>query len=729
MQKNYTNALINEKSPYLLQHAHNPVNWYPWGDEVFTQAKAEDKPILLSIGYSTCHWCHVMERESFEDPNIANILNEKFFSIKVDREEQPDVDHIYMRALQAMGQQGGWPLNIFLTPEGIPITGGTYFPPQPLYNQPSFTQVLQAISGAWENDRQKLTDSAQAIHDFLKQNYESHENGNRRSDTGKDSTYVQVNWTHLQQSVNSIKESYDSLRGGFLHNGPNKFPPTLQLLFFISAYRKTKDEKLLEIVENTIDHIKRGGIYDQIGGGLARYSTDHDWLVPHFEKMLYDNALFAWLMVETYRVSKKERYRQWALDLFDYIERDMTSPEGSFYCAQDADSEGLEGKFYVWSFSELEAVLQRSNFSLVQRQELYRFWGVNEEGNFEGYNILHEPCPREQFLSSIEYSKQEWEDILKKARQILLAQRSQRVHPLRDDKIITAWNAYMISALAQAARAFTMPELGRRAQKAADFLWNNMRSPKGDLLRRFREGEAHFSANLSDYAAFGCACIDLYRFNFDVENMRRAKEISHSIIEKFAGSQGIFYDTSKENTNLIVRPRDNYDGVEPSGNSQTARLFYSLVQYGIDVKENQTHLESIIGSLSTSLQKNGSIHTFLLYVYSLLLDQPRQIAIVQAPSSQGDSNSCSERSPDYISGIENKSDIIEWINQNISGEVAVSQVKADELESQAQVIPLLGKLKLVEGKTSIYVCQDLSCQIPVHNLKDLQALLASIKLN
>ena len=707
-KKTYTNALIHEKSPYLLQHANNPVNWYPWGNEVFEQAKAKDKPILLSIGYSTCHWCHVMEKESFEDPITAEILNKDFFAIKLDREERPDIDHIYMWALHAMGEQGGWPLNMFITPQAMPITGGTYFPPQALYNRPSFIQVLQAISKAWQYDRKKLADSAQAIYDFLKQNYDSERLQSYSSEQGHDQKAL-IDWSHLEKGSLELKQAYDHKKGGFLHNGPNKFPPSLQLLFLTAVFRKNKDSELLEILENTIDNIKRGGIYDQVGGGLARYSTDHNWLVPHFEKMLYDNALFAWAMVETYKLSRKERYRKWCLDLFDYIARDMSSPEGAFYSAQDADSEGVEGKFYIWSFSELEAVLQGVGLSGKQRQDIYHFWGVSEDGNFESVNILHEAQPRPQFLAKLGYSAQEWENILAQARQALLAKRSKRVHPQRDEKILTAWNAYMISALAQAARAFALPELGERAQKAANFLWQNMRTQQGELLRRFCQGEARFAGNLSDYAALACAFIDLYRANFDIENMKRANELRAKIIENFIRQGGGFYDTPEENMDLIIRPRDNSDGVEPSGNALAARLFYNLAQYGIDVKENLSYVESIVKSIHSILTNNASFHNFLLYVYGQTFSDPCQIAVVKADPTQ-----------------KRSSEIVDWINRNVGGETALCQTSIHGLEQQAKVIPLLQGLQPAKEKTSIYICKDFSCQMPVHDLKGVQEILAPV---
>ena len=701
----HTNQLIHEKSPYLLQHAHNPVNWYPWSEEPFALAKKEDKPVLLSIGYASCHWCHVMEGESFEDAHTAHVLNENFLAIKLDREERPDIDHIYMRSLQTMGQQGGWPLNIFLTPDKLPITGGTYFPPQPLHGRPSFVQVLEAVHNAWKTDREKLLQSAQTIYGFLQE-----AEGKKAEGEKKENTPFNLSWQDLEKSVLELKKNYDPYRGGFLNNGPNKFPPSLQILFLTAYYRKSKDKEILEIIENTLEQMKRGGIYDQVGGGLSRYSTDHDWLVPHFEKMLYDNALFAWALTETYRITQKEEYRNWALDLFSYIERDMTSPEaGAFYCAEDADSEGQEGKFYVWSFAEFQRVLEEAGFSIEERKELIRFWGLSARGNFESCNILHEPLTREQYLNTIKCSKEEWEKLLSKARAALLKERKKRVRPLRDDKVLTAWNAYMISALALASRAFALPELALRAQKAADFVWHKLCTPEGELLRRFRADNARFAAGLQDYAALACAFLDLYRANFNPENIERASLLSQKIIEKFSSPDAAFYDSSQENQDLILRMIDPYDGVEPSGNALAARLFYSLSRYGIRASENQKHLEGILNRFSTSLKENGTIHCFLLYICCHFLEEsPFEVAIIDDSEKQN-----------YLTEAKQ---ILHWLNQEFSGESIIALGNRSNLDKAAKQLPLLQHRPISKASSSVYLCNHLSCQKAVYNLDALKSL-------
>lgn len=704
----YTNQLIHEESPYLLQHAHNPVHWYPWGEEAFSLARKQDKPVFLSIGYATCHWCHVMEKESFEDTHTAHILNENFLAIKLDREERPDIDHIYMRSLQAMGQQGGWPLNIFLTPEKLAITGGTYFPPvksEAMYGRPSFVQVLEAVNKAWKSDRAKLLKAAQSIYVFLQQ----------REEEKKEDILSSLGWEDIEKSALELKKNYDPYRGGFVNNGPNKFPPSLQILFLTAYYRKSKDKEALEMIENTLEQIKRGGIYDQIGGGLSRYSTDHDWLVPHFEKMLYDNALFLWAITESYRITQKEKYRSWALDIFAYIQRDMTSEKGAFFCAQDADSEGEEGKFYIWSLAEFQKVLEEAAFSLEERKELVRFWALSARGNFENCNILHEPLTREQFVKTTKYSKEEWESLLLKARKVLLEKREKRVRPLCDDKIVTAWNAYMVSALAQASRAFALPDLALAAQRCADFLWEKLYSPKeGELLRRFRKGKARFAGGLQDYAALACAFLDLYRANFNPENIERAVLLGQKIIKKFSmlKAKSAFYDSAEENEDLILRMLDPYDGVEPSGNALAARLFYTLSRYGIQANENRKHLKGILNHFSTSLKENGTIHCFLLYVYCHFLEGPF-LELTILDDSEGE---------EYL---EETRKTLCWFNEVFSGESIIALANQNNLRKAAKHLPLLAHRSIYKAKSSIYLCNNLSCQKEVHNLDALISLYGS----
>ncbi|MCE9599513.1 MAG: thioredoxin domain-containing protein [Spirochaetia bacterium] len=680
------NRLAKEKSPYLLQHAHNPVNWFAWGEEAFSAAQSGDKPILLSIGYATCHWCHVMERESFEDEATAKFLNENFVSIKVDREERPDVDQIYMKALHATGQHGGWPLNMFLTTDLKPITGGTYFPPQPAHGRPSFVQVLETISNLWKTDRKKLTESAESLASVL---------GPSQANPGNIPSPAV-----FETVIKHAKQSFDEIRGGFVTNGPNKFPPSMSMLFLLKQFEHSGDTSLLEMVETTCDAMKRGGIYDQIGGGLSRYSTDHDWLVPHFEKMLYDNALFARTLVELFRITGKERYKLWAHDIFNYVKRDMTSPEGAFYSAEDADSEGEEGKFYVWKAQEIDDELKLHGIDLEDRKRIARFWGISARGNFENHSILHEPVLREEFLRGAGIGADAWDTTLARVRELLLAKRSIRVRPLRDDKVLTSWNALMISALARAGFVFNDPDLTNRAKQAATFILKTLRTDSG-LLRRYRDGEARFDATLHDYASLGLALVDLYQATFESSWLLEAQKFGTQIQEKFAAEQGGFYDTIATSKDLIVRTSDVYDGVEPSGNSSTILLFLTLSGYGFT--EFQILAEKALGRFAETMETNGPAHSFMLLGLDQFHRPPAEIAILQGNDGEGERLLAKLRNTGMMFGI-------------IAG------------TAPEKAIPLLTDRTAIAGKTTFYICKNMACATPVHTAEEAVALIQQANL-
>ena len=702
-----SNRLQNEKSPYLLQHAENPVDWFPWGEEAFEKAAKEDKPIFLSIGYATCHWCHVMERESFENEATAKILNDNFVAIKLDREERPDVDQVYMKALQATGQHGGWPLNMFLTPERVPITGGTYFPPVQAHGRPSFNQVLEAVNEVWTKDRAKFNETAASLLKALQDSVKSEE-----------ATEL-PGMEALATGVSELEKSFDEYRGGFIYNGPNKFPPCMNLLMLLAYYRDGKDpedKNALLIVETTLENMKRGGIYDQVGGGLSRYSTDHDWLVPHFEKMLYDNALFARTLIETYRVTGDERYKTWTLDIFEYIQRDMTSPEGAFYSAEDADSEGVEGKFYVWTMGAMEKTLGEAGLSRDEIKRLFGFWGVSSRGNWEGNTILNESMPREEFLRASNQKAEAWETTLSKARQALLAERAKRIRPLLDDKILTSWNALMISSMAQAARAFAMPEIGHRAQKAARFILENMRDANGDLLRRYREGDARFQATLGDYALFALALLDLYRFDFNPEWAKIAGELGEKIQAKFAGENGEYYDTAADAHDLIIRNADSGDGVEPSGNSAAAALFMTLALYGINPTENKTRTQGIFKRFSMVIGKYPASHPWMLLALRMYHQTPAEIALVY----KADKTDTDERTGAFSGKLE-----LDWINRHREGDSILACAFESDLEQAGAAVPLLASRQALYEDATIYVCRDMTCEKPVSELRELERLLAA----
>lgn len=652
------NRLQKEKSPYLKQHAYNPVDWYAWGEEAFEAARSRDVPILLSIGYATCHWCHVMERESFEDDALASYLNANFVAIKVDREERPDVDQIYMKALHGMGVPGGWPLNMFLTPDLKPFTGGTYFPPRPAYGRASFRQVLETVTKLWQNERHKIMESGQAVFEFLSQ----------ESPPGETLPGKEV----FAQAEGYFKNSYDAELGGFRGNGPNKFPPSMTLLFLMRRFERTGDRTLLKIVEHTLEAMKRGGIYDQIGGGLSRYATDQEWLVPHFEKMLYDNALFMSALCEAYRLTENPRYKQWALDVFAYLERDMSDPEGAFYSAEDADSEGEEGRFYIWQEEEFAEVLATAAFTPEEISRVRDYFGVTPAGNFEGANVL----------TAGEHA----DEIVERAREVLLAHRSKRERPLRDDKILLSWNALAASALARMGRVFEDERLTERARRVLVFIEKSLKHPDG-FYRRFHSGEARYAAGLQDYAMFGLACLDLYRADFDAHWLSAAAETANLIRRKF-GQNDALYDTEEGLVDLIVRTRELYDGVEPSGNSGACLLFARLAGYGFG--DLHAAAENAMTANSQELRERPAGSVMLLMALDLMLDPLPEFAAA---------------GPDAIK------ELMQF--HALPGEMAVGAAP--------------GPASLLSGRESnetlFFVCRNQACELPVRTAPEARALL------
>jgi len=552
------NRLIHEKSPYLLQHAHNPVDWYPWGEEAFAKARAEGKPIFLSIGYSTCHWCHVMERESFEDPELAALLNQRFVSIKVDREEHPDVDQVYMHAVTALTGHGGWPLTVFLTPERKPFFGGTYFPPERRWNMPSLREVLTSVAEAWEQKQPDILASAESLTAALTQQLAG------AAAPGAITPDV------LEAAFNQAVGGFDSVEGGF--GSAPKFPRSHELSFLLRFGARTGRAQALEMVTTTLDHLARGGIHDQLGGGFHRYSTDARWLVPHFEKMLYDQALLARTFLEAFRVTHNPAHAEVARGIFAYVLRDLTDSQGGFYSAEDADSEGEEGKFYVWTPREVIGVLGPEEGELFTR-----FYGVTAEGHVEhGASILHVAQPLEAFATLTGGDPEALRRRLAAAREQLLAERSRRVRPHRDDKILTSWNGLMIAALAYGAATLDEPRYLDAAQRAARFVLTSLMRD-GRLLRRFREAEARYAGTLEDYAFFCEGLLELYEADFDPQWLAHATRLAAQMIDRFWDAEGggfLFRDTAEEP--LIVRSKDVHDGATPSGNSVAALVLLRL---------------------------------------------------------------------------------------------------------------------------------------------------------
>jgi uncharacterized protein YyaL (SSP411 family) len=555
------NHLANETSLYLRQHARNPVDWFPWGPEALERARILQRPIFLSIGYSACHWCHVMEHECFENPDIARYLNEHFVSIKVDREERPDLDQIYMTAHQLLTREGGgWPLSVFLTPDLTPFYAGTYFPPDDRYapHRPSFPKLLHAIVDAWENNRAKLAEVGQQVAEHL-------QGMNQETSTGGE-----LSPELLQDAFRALKRSYDPIQGGF--GDAPKFPHALELQLLLRIAHRFNADDATQMVRHTLDKMARGGMYDQIGGGFHRYSVDAQWLVPHFEKMLYDNALLPPVYVETYQVAGDPFYKHIASETLDYVLREMTSSTGGFYSTQDADSEGEEGKFYVWSAKELDEVLGPELATLAKS-----VYGVTPAGNFEGHSILFRSKSDEQDAKLNGLTLEAFREKLARVKCKLYGARAKRVWPGRDEKLLTAWNALMIGAFAQAGAAFGAAKYTDAAAKAADFVLSHLRGPDGRLFRTAGVGQpAKLAGYLEDYAYLADALVTLYEATFDARWLRAAIELADVMLKHFADPNGGFFYTADDHEQLIARTKDLHDGSVPSGNAMAVTALLRL---------------------------------------------------------------------------------------------------------------------------------------------------------
>jgi uncharacterized protein YyaL (SSP411 family) len=553
------NRLAQETSPYLLQHKDNPVDWYPWGREALDRAKAEHKPIFLSIGYSACHWCHVMEHESFENEQIAKLLNERFISIKVDREERPDLDHIYMNAVQMMTGHGGWPMSVFLTPDLQPFYGGTYWPAHDSRGMPGFDRIILAVHDAWMHRRDQAIEQAGQLTEAL------------RGLDGHQATATQLNIALLRNAGAKLERSFDFTHGGF--GGAPKFPHSMDLQLLLRLWQREPRQGVLDMVRLTLDKMANGGIYDHLGGGFARYSVDARWLVPHFEKMLYDNALLVLAYVETYQATGEAKYADVVRETLDYILRDMTDPTGMFYSTEDADSEGEEGKFYVWTPPEIKEVLGE------ERGERFCYvYDVSGDGNFEhGKSILNLPKPIELCANLRGWDVEQLRRELAEDRAKLFVARERRIHPGKDDKVLVSWNALMIDAMARAAGPLAEPRYLAAAQKAAEAILSNLRRPDGRLLHVWRHGQAKLDAYLDDYTYLINALVSLYEASFDELWITEAVDLAETVLEHFRDEAGGFFYTADDHEQLITRHKDLQDSSVPSGNSMAA---YALLRLG-----------------------------------------------------------------------------------------------------------------------------------------------------
>ena len=673
MEHRYTNKLINEKSPYLLQHAHNPVDWYPWGEKAFQKAREEDKPIFLSIGYSTCHWCHVMERQCFEDVEVAEYLKEHFISIKVDREERPDIDTIYMSVCQAMTGHGGWPLTIIMSPDRKPFFAGTYFPKHTMRGMAGLMEILDQVKNLWQTDRQKLLKSGEKITKYLQDDFFEHKKG-------------QIDAEVLDKAYTYYHQTYDSAYGGF--GDAPKFPTPHNLLFLLRYWKLTGKDRALAMVEKTLEYMYRGGIYDHIGFGFARYSTDPQWLVPHFEKMLYDNALLAIAYLETYQATERTFYARVAEEIFTYVLRDMTSPEGAFYSAEDADSEGEEGKFYLWSPEEVTEVLGTKRGS-----EFSHAFDITTKGNFEGRSI---PNLIDRGLV----------DGLGEERQKLFTKREQRIHPFKDDKVLTSWNGLMIAALAIGARVLWEEKYTKAAEKAVDFITHKLRKEDGRLLARYRDGESAYLAYAEDYAYLIWGLIELYQTTYKAQYLALALDLNQDLLEYFWDKEkGGLFHYGHDAEQLITRPKEIYDGAIPSANSVAALNFIRLA--GLTGDETLTNLtQQQMQAFGGAIKETPPGHSFFLMAAYLKETPATEVTIVGDPEKADTKEMLTILTRDF------RPELLVTIKQ--SGTTG---------EKLAQLVPIIKDRNAVDGKATAYVCQNYACKPPVTDPKELEALL------
>ena len=665
-----SNRLANETSPYLLQHAENPVDWYAWGPEALEKAKREDKPILLSIGYAACHWCHVMAHESFEDEETARAMNENFVNIKVDREERPDIDGIYMQAVQAMTGHGGWPMTMFLLPDGSPFYGGTYFPPEDKHGLPSFRRILESVASAYSDRRDRVAQSAEQ----LKQIYSSN-SSSARSGGG-------LSPQLLESAYRALSNSYDAQNGG-LGSAP-KFPATMALDFLLRYWKRTGTAHALEMVASSFVKMARGGIYDQIGGGFARYAVDATWLVPHFEKMLYDNALLARLGAYLWQSTGDDEVKRVTAEVVEWVEREMTSPDGGFYSSLDADSQGHEGKFYVWSEAEIDALLG------ADARAFKTYYGVTPGGNFEGQNILFVAGDRSATPARSRADEELLDAILARAKRILYESRAKRVWPGRDEKILASWNGLMLRGIATAARALGRTDFGNLAIRNAEFLSREM-VRNGRVMRSHKEGVTRISGFLEDHAAVALGFLAVYELTFDGRWVDRACEIADAMIEWFWDDQvGAFFDTAKDSEQLITRPRDVTDNATPSGTSLAVELLLHLSELQQNA-EYRRRAVFTLEALGEPMTRYSTAFGHLLGCADMEINGAIEVAIV------GDVKSAAFKALERV----------------VAGQYVPSLVLAAGEPGKSPSVKLLEDRPLVEHKPTAYVCRGYSCDRPV----------------
>lgn len=689
MSNKYQNRLVLEKSPYLLQHASNPVDWYSWGDEAFTKAQEENKPIFLSIGYSTCHWCHVMGHESFEDPEIGSLMNETFISIKVDREERPDIDSVYMQVCRIMTGSGGWPLTIIMTPDKEPFFAATYIPREAKFGQIGMLDLIPRIKELWLTRHAEILNSASQITSALQQ-------------TSMTMPGKELGEPILHLAYEQLAERFDEQYGGF--GGAPKFATPHNLLFLLRHWARTDNQKALYMVEKTLQAVRLGGMYDHIGFGFHRYSTDSQWLVPHFEKMLYDQSMLAMAYTETYQATGKVEYSQTAHEIFTYVLRDMAAPGGGFYSAEDADSEGEEGKFYVWRRGEIDHILSAEEADLA-----FKVFNIQDDGNFmeftgrkTGNNILHLTASFEEIASDMKMSIPELQRHMEVVRQRLFAYREKRIHPYKDDKILTDWNGLMVAALAKGARVFGESRYTSAAEKATQFILNNMITADGRLLHRHRDGQASVPAYLDDYAFLIYAMLELYETTFKESYLEWALSLNQDLIEHFWDKDnGGFYFTADDSENLLIRQKEIYDGAIPSGNS-VAML--NLLRLGrITANPDLDYKAARIGrAFANNVRQSPSSYTQLMVALDFALGLTYEIVLA------GDSKA------------EDMKEMLEAIQARyIPNKVVILRPVDQESPEIDHIAPFAKDLVSIDGKATAYVCINYSCQLPTTDVNTM----------
>jgi len=671
------NRLSKEKSPYLLQHASNPVDWYPWGDEAFDKAKSEDKPVFLSIGYSTCHWCHVMERESFEDTEVAELLNRHFVSVKVDREERPDIDHIYMSVCQALTGQGGWPLTVIMTPEKKPFFAGTYFPKKSKWGRSGLMDILGQVAVKWKSGREAVTEAGERIVNAVL-NQLSGEEGDLRRDL-------------LEKVYSDLENSFDSRYGGF--GDAPKFPTPHNLMFLLRYWKRTGEIKALAMVEKTLRSMYAGGIYDHVGFGFSRYSTDRRWLVPHFEKMLYDNALISMVFTETYQSTGDPFYRRAAGEVFTYVLRDMTSPEGGFYSAEDADSEGEEGRFYVWTPGEVTRVLGPEEGRLF-----CEIFDISGEGNFEGHSIPN--------LITSKDLGDDHRQSLENSRQKLFLHRENRVHPYKDDKILTSWNGLMIVCLARSTAVTGEKAYAGAAVRAADFIWSRMRRNDGRLLARYRDGEAAFPGYIDDYAFLQWGLLELYEVTLKPQYLKKALLLLDEMKDLFWDRErGGFFFYGSDSEQLITRPKEVYDGAVPSGNSVAALNIIRLARMtGREDLPDLAH--SLFKAFAGTVSAYPRAHTFFLTAYQTAIAPSREIVIAGKAESEGVRR------------------MVEAVHREfLPNTVLIFRPDNGEAREIEELAPFTRDHRAINGLPAAYICENFSCRKPTTEVEKLITII------